>query len=136
MPYGEIRASTQHPLIDFLRAEANIGAMFVQSALLSHNDGHMKHYAQAKANSLKAHRDSRKVHAPSDGHASTGRNTGSACRAALLDAVTAPVLISLQLGLRLYNPGRRLGTSRSFNLNRWSSGGPSILLKMVFLPSH
>src|ERR1039457_5473308 len=105
MPYGEIRASTQHPLIDFLRAEANIGAMFVQSALLPHNDGHMKHYAQAKANSLKAHRDSRKVHAPSDGHASTGRNPRSACRAltALLDAVTAPVLISLQLGLRLYN---------------------------------
>jgi hypothetical protein len=52
--YGAIRASSQRALIQFLHAELNIGATFLQSALLAHNDGHMEHYVQAKANSLKA----------------------------------------------------------------------------------
>jgi hypothetical protein len=52
--YGDIRASTQHALIEFLQAELNIGATFVQSALLAQSAGHMDHYAQAKGNSLKA----------------------------------------------------------------------------------
>jgi hypothetical protein len=51
--YGEIRASTQHALIEFLRAELNLGATFLQSAMLAHNEGHTDHYIQAKGNSLK-----------------------------------------------------------------------------------
>ena len=52
--YGEIRASTQHALIEFLQAELHIGATFVQSARLASSDGHTDHYVQAKVNSLKA----------------------------------------------------------------------------------
>jgi|HubBroStandDraft_6_1064221.scaffolds.fasta_scaffold959289_2 hypothetical protein len=51
--YGAIRAGTQHALIEFLRAELNIGATFVQSALLAYSEGHLDHYAQGKQNAVK-----------------------------------------------------------------------------------
>ena len=45
---------TQHNLIDFLHTELEIGPTFVQSALLSLDEGHMDHYAQAKRNAVTA----------------------------------------------------------------------------------
>ena len=43
-----------HARVGFLNAELEIGTTFAQSALLSHDAGHMEHYARAKGNSLKA----------------------------------------------------------------------------------
>ena len=56
MPINDeaLHAKMQQMLIDFLHAELEIGPSFVQSALLSLDDGHMDHYAQAKSNAAKA----------------------------------------------------------------------------------
>jgi hypothetical protein len=58
--YGEIRASTQNALIEFLRAELNLGATFVQSARLALSAVHVDHYHQAKQNAVKAAESIRK----------------------------------------------------------------------------
>jgi hypothetical protein len=52
--YGEIRASTQHALIEFLQADLNLCATFVQSARLAQSAEHMDHYHQAKQNAVRA----------------------------------------------------------------------------------
>lgn len=49
-----VRTNTQHALVGLLHAELDIGTTFAHSALLSYDEGHMDHYAQAKAYCLKA----------------------------------------------------------------------------------
>ena len=46
--YESIRAKNQETLIHFLDGEMNLGGTFAQSALLSHVEGHLEHYEQAK----------------------------------------------------------------------------------------
>ena len=52
--YEALGAKTQQTLIDFLRAELALGPTLVQSTLLAKSQGHMDHYAQAKADAVKA----------------------------------------------------------------------------------
>ncbi len=52
--YETLRAESQTQLLDFLRAELEIGFTFVQSAVLAASEHHTDHSIQAKANALKA----------------------------------------------------------------------------------
>lgn len=48
LEYEVLRAKTQQTLIEFLDVELKLGRTFIQSALLSHDEGHADHYEQAK----------------------------------------------------------------------------------------
>jgi hypothetical protein len=54
LDYESLRAKSQQALVEFLRAELALGSTFVQSALLSQQDGHTDHYDQAKSSAVKA----------------------------------------------------------------------------------
>jgi hypothetical protein len=49
-------AESQKQLVDFLRAELEIGVTFVRSSLLARSQGHASHAIQAKRNAVKAAR--------------------------------------------------------------------------------
>jgi hypothetical protein len=52
--YEALRAESQKQLTDFLRVELDIGATFVQSALLARSENHLDHSIQATGNAVKA----------------------------------------------------------------------------------
>jgi len=52
--YQALRAKTQQTLINFLDAELRLGNTFVQSAMLSQDEGHADHHEQAKQYATRA----------------------------------------------------------------------------------
>lgn len=52
--YEGLRAETQQTLVQFLDVELKLGRTFIQSAILSQDEGHADHYEQAKQYATRA----------------------------------------------------------------------------------